>query len=252
MWQTPHSRHTQQSARRRNHLGVMVCVLAALFTGVLIGRVTEDAEPSSHVYLNETAPPAALKVTPAPKKAVPHEGRVARDTTTAVPRPRSSVRTSKAPTPTPQNQNRISGFTNEDPTQVLGEQTPQLVAGVAGRVVTLTNSARTRRGCRPLRVDSRLTRSARIHSLEMARTGKFSHESPDGSSPWDRMERAGYRAGAAENIGRGYASADEAVRAWLGSADRRQNILNCAITTIGVGVVSASGDTWWTQDLGYP
>jgi uncharacterized protein YkwD len=64
------------------------------------------------------------------------------------------------------------------------------------------------------------------------------------------MERAGYYAGAAENIGRGYVSAEEAVRGWLDSPDHRKNILNCEFRTIGVGVVSGPDGPWWTQDFG--
>ncbi|WP_214326915.1 CAP domain-containing protein [Nonomuraea sediminis] len=225
----------------------MVCILAALFTGVLIGRLTDDPQTTGRIYLNETAPPAALKMTPAPKKTQPHTGRSARESTAAVPRSRTTPKPAKS-TPT----NQVPGYTNYDPTQVIGDQSVQVVPGLASRVVALTNAARVKRGCRPLQVDARLTRSARTHSEEMARTGRFTHDSPDGSSPWDRMERAGYSNGAAENIGRGYSSADEAVRAWLDSRDRRQNILNCSVATIGVGVVSGAGDTWWTQDLGYP
>jgi uncharacterized protein YkwD len=139
----------------------------------------------------------------------------------------------------------------KDPTRVLGDDRAQLSTTMAARVVSLTNAARVQRGCRRLRVDNRLTRSARVHSLEMAKSGQFTHNSPDGASPWDRMDQAGYHAGAAENIGRGYTSPEEAVRGWLDSPDHRQNILNCHITTIGVGVVSGAGGPWWTQDFGY-
>ncbi len=228
---------------------MLTCLMAALFTGVLIGRMTDDPEPTGHIYLNETAPPAAAtKVTPTPKKAQPYAGRIARQTTTTVvPRGRVTVK----PTKPAQDENTIPGYTADDPARVLGDQAVEVSPAMASRVVTLTNAARAKRGCGPLRTDGRLTASARAHSLEMARSGKFSHESPGGESPWDRMERAGYRAGAAENIGRGYTSPEEAVRGWLDSHDHRQNILNCRITSIGVGVVAGPGGPWWTQDFGY-
>ncbi|MEU0568387.1 CAP domain-containing protein [Nonomuraea sp. NPDC005983] len=247
MWQSFLNRHTQRSARRRNHLGALACLMAALFTGVLLGRLSDTAEPTGHVYLNETAPPAAaLKAVPTPKKSQQHAGRVAREITTAVPRGRVTSKPTRRPT------GEVPGFTAEDPTQVLGGQPVEALPAMASQVVTLTNTARVEQGCRRLRVDSRLTRSARTHSLEMARTGRFSHDSPDGSSPWDRMERAGYGLGAAENIGRGYSSPQEAVDAWLASPDHRKNILNCRLGTIGVGVVTGPGGPWWTQDFGYP
>jgi uncharacterized protein YkwD len=145
----------------------------------------------------------------------------------------------------------VPGYTAEDSTRVLGDQAVEVSPAMASRVVSLTNTARAKHGCGALRTDARLTRSARTHSLEMARSGKFGHQSPDGSSPWDRMERAGYLAGAAENIGRGYTTPDEAVSGWLNSSDHRQNILNCRIASIGVGVVAGPGGPWWTQDFGY-
>ncbi|HUR08369.1 MAG TPA: CAP domain-containing protein [Nonomuraea sp.] len=249
MWHNSHTRHTQRSARRRNHLGVLACLMAVLFTGVLLGRLTNETEPAGHIYLNETAPPAAaakVKTTPKPKKAQPYAGRIARETTTGIPRGRASIRPTKSP-----DKNTVPGYTAEDPTRVLGEQIVEVSPAMAARVVSLTNAARAKRGCGPLRTDARLTRSARAHSIEMAQSGRFTHDSPDGSSPWDRMERAGYRMGAAENIGRGYTSPDEAVRGWLDSSDHRQNILNCRIESIGVGVVAGPGGPWWTQDFGY-
>jgi uncharacterized protein YkwD len=134
---------------------------------------------------------------------------------------------------------------------VLGEESVEVIPSMAARVVTLTNAARAKKGCDPLRVDGRLTRSARVHALEMARSGRFGHESPDGSSPWERMERAGYQSGAAENIGRGYSGPEEAVKGWLANPSHRQNILNCRIRAIGVGVAAGPGGPWWTQDFGY-
>ncbi|MEV0196419.1 CAP domain-containing protein [Nonomuraea sp. NPDC050691] len=230
---------------------MLVCLMAALFfAGVLLGtRMTGGAEPTGHIYLSETAPPAATPTPkPTPKPARPRADRILRSTTTATAMPR--VRSRVQPTRTPTG-DLVPGYTAGDPARALGDEVLQVSSAMAARVVSLTNAARARHGCGPLRVDSRLTRSARAHSMEMASHGRFEHGSPDGASPWDRMERAGYRAGAAENIGRGYSSPEEAVEGWLDSRDHRQNILNCRIRAIGVGVVSGPGGPWWTQDFGY-
>jgi uncharacterized protein YkwD len=246
MWQSFRTRHTQRSARRRNHLGALACLLAALFTGVLLGRVADDPVPAGHIYLNEATPsPTAKASAPARKKPQPLLEAMPRQTTTVAPRTRASVR------PTKSADDQISGYTAGDPIRVHGdERSPQSVPGAAAEVVRLTNAVRARHGCGPLRTDVRLTRAARVHSLEMARSGQFTHESPNGSTPWDRMERARYYAGAAENIGRGYVSAEEAVSGWLDSPDHRKNILNCEFRAIGVGVVSGPDGPWWTQDFG--
>ncbi|MFG1707102.1 CAP domain-containing protein [Nonomuraea sp. M3C6] len=251
MWQNSHTRPTQRGARRRNHLGVLACLLAVLFTGVLIGRLTDDSEPARHVYLNETAPPAAATANPAPtaaKKAQPRADRIPREATT-----RTLPRGTATPRPTRSSKDQIPGFYSQDaPAHVLGDEddSVRLLGGMAGKVVSLTNSARARQGCGPLRVNAALTRSARTHSLEMARSGQLVHNSPNGASPWDRMERAGYHWGAAENIGAGYTSPDEAVRGWLDSRDHRKNMLDCRLKVIGVGVASGPNGLWWTQDFG--
>ncbi|MCP2362202.1 uncharacterized protein YkwD [Nonomuraea thailandensis] len=230
---------------------MLTCLLAVLFTGVLIGRLTDGPEVAPHVYLNETAPPAAATANPAPttaRKAQPQAERIPRGITTKKP-PRGTA----TPTPTRTPDDQIDGFnTQDDPAVAVAphDDGVRVMAGLASRVVSLTNSARARRGCGPLRVEISLTRSARAHSLEMARTGQLSHNSPDGASPWDRMERAGYRWGAAENIGAGYDTAEEAVNGWMASRDHRKNILDCGLKAIGVGVASGPGGPWWTQDFG--
>ncbi|NRQ33201.1 hypothetical protein HII36_15305 [Nonomuraea sp. NN258] len=226
--------------------------MSALFTGVLIGRLSDDPEPAGHVYLSQTAPPAAAREQPPqqqPRKMQPNAGRIAR----ATPNPTARGKTTVKPTRPPKDQ--ISGYDAlDDPTQVLGDQDDgqrvAVIPGLAAKVVSLTNAARAKHGCAPLRVDGRLAASARTHSLEMARAGALTHASPDGASPWDRMERAGYPWGAAENIGNGYATADEAVRGWLDSPDHRKNILDCGLRAIGVGVASGPNGPWWTQDFG--
>ncbi|WP_052423008.1 CAP domain-containing protein [Nonomuraea candida] len=234
---------------------MLVCLmLAVLFTGVLIGRMTDDAEPTGHIYLHETAPPAAASANPAPtpaRKAQPQAERIPRGVTTRkVPRG-----TTPTPRPARSSQDQVPGFNAHDDPAMLDEggeggEEVRVLTGMASRVVTLTNSARSRHGCGPLRVNGGLTRSARTHSLEMARTGLLDHNSPDGSTPWDRMERAGYHWGAAENIGAGYTTPDEAIRGWMDNPAHRQNILNCRLKAIGVGVASGPGGPWWTQDFG--
>jgi uncharacterized protein YkwD len=230
---------------------VLACLMAALFTGVLLGRLSDDVKPAAQIYLNQTAPPAAATARPAPtavRKAQPDASRIPRRTTTSTaPRGRST------PTPTKTSKDQVPGFdAQDDPTQVYtdGREQAEVLPGLAATVVSLTNAARAKHGCGPLRVESRLGRSARTHSLEMARTGQLTHNSPDGASPWDRMERAGYHWGAAENIGSGYSTPDEAVRGWLDSPDHRKNILNCTLKAIGVGVASGPNGPWWTQDFG--
>lgn len=115
-------------------------------------------------------------------------------------------------------------------------------------VVTLTNQARARNGCRPLVHDAKLHRAAERHSADMARNNYFDHESQDGRTFDQRIKAEGFDFRlAGENIAKGQPSAAAVVRAWLDSPGHRANIMNCSFTHIGVGH-AGQGPTW-TQDF---
>jgi len=127
-------------------------------------------------------------------------------------------------------------------------------AGVLGEVVDRTNAERTRRGLRPLTVDTRLAAAAQAHSADMVQRGFFAHESPDGRQVWDRAVAAGYAyRKVAENIAAGQRSAEEVVRGWMESPGHRANILDGDLAQIGVGrVEGGSYGVYWTQVFGTP
>ncbi|MFI0417685.1 CAP domain-containing protein [Spongiactinospora sp. 9N601] len=252
--------------RRRSHLGIVACLVSVLITGIVIGRVSRGPEEPEPVFLNnvEPATPTVLAQPRAGRSRAPL-GAVTRPTPSAphakhtqAARPRSTSDATGEYMPGPQDAVGAQATVSADVGGQLSEQ-PRLVPSspygsmraMESQAVRLTNRARRKHGCRPLRLDQRLARSARQHSAEMAESGQFTHNSPDGSSPWKRMERAGYKDGGAENIGRGYLSAKEAVQGWMNSRSHRANILNCRMVAIGVGVAEGPGGLWWTQDFGY-
>jgi len=118
-------------------------------------------------------------------------------------------------------------------------------------VARMVNDYRAKSGLRPLATNERLRNSARQHSEEMAREGYFSHDSPDGYTPFDRMLLAGYEFPGAENIAKGQAQPASVLRGWLNSPGHRANIRNGRFRTIGVGVHLGAGGPWWTQHFGY-
>lgn len=106
------------------------------------------------------------------------------------------------------------------------------------------NRHRQSRGCAPLVWSESGARAAQRHSEDMVRRRYFSHTSPDGTQPWDRMRAQGLGfSRAAENIAMNGGGPQEVVRGWIGSPGHRANIENCALTHTGVGV---AGD-YWTQ-----
>ena len=127
-------------------------------------------------------------------------------------------------------------------------------------VIALTNAERANHGCAPLAYSPRLTAAAQGHRRDMAINDYFSHYSLDGRTPWDRIRATGYDYDrAAENIAAGYGSPASVVAGWMASTGHRANILNCALTEIGVGYYLHSPDTgsvnyyhYWTQVFATP
>ena len=113
----------------------------------------------------------------------------------------------------------------------------------------------------PLTMNNRLRCAARVHSYYMAQTGDFDHtESQNGSSPFDRIENAGYRFSiAGENIAVGQGSPAEVVAGWLDSDGHCANIMSPSYREIGVGFAVGTGRPigsneapYWTQAFASP
>ncbi|WP_344633693.1 CAP domain-containing protein [Streptomyces glaucosporus] len=119
----------------------------------------------------------------------------------------------------------------------------------AARVVELANSERQKAGCAPLKVNEKLTQAAQAHSQDMAEHRNMSHTGSDGSSPGDRIEKAGYTWRTyGENVAYGYRTPESVMEGWMTSPGHKRNILNCAFKEIGVGL--AQPGNYWTQDFG--
>ncbi|MFI0773653.1 CAP domain-containing protein [Streptomyces sp. NPDC021212] len=122
-------------------------------------------------------------------------------------------------------------------------------AGAEEQVVELVNSERAKVGCSPVKVNAKLTAAAEAHSKDMAEHSDMSHTGSDGSSPGDRIEKAGYSWSTyGENVAYGYSSAKSVMEGWMNSSGHKANILNCDFKEIGVGLAQ-HGD-YWTQDFG--
>jgi uncharacterized protein YkwD len=85
----------------------------------------------------------------------------------------------------------------------------------------------------------------------MAQKDYFSHTGADGSTPWDRAERAGYTRATAENLAAGQRTPEEVVQAWMDSPAHRKNLLDCRSRAIGVALArGGSYGIYWTQMFG--
>ena len=144
----------------------------------------------------------------------------------------------RQPTPTP---TRTATPTR---TQTPPPNTPP-PSSWAEQVVTLVNAERAREGLAPLQQVSELMQSSALHSQDMASHDFMSHTGSDGSSPGDRMLRAGYDWYTyGENVGAGYGSPASVVAGWMASSGHRANILNSGFRDIGAGYAYNSGSTY--------
>jgi uncharacterized protein YkwD len=217
-------------------------VVAAL--GALVLAVVLAGPARSPGHLARILPLPQPDRVPAAIAARPDPAEFERASRVRHPKPAASPSTTVPPSasrsPKPAN-------TSASPMPTISQRTR-----VENAVATLTNTEREKAGCPALHIDERLRRAARGHSEDMAERNYFSHDSPDGNTPWDRAEAVGYPDPSGENIARGYPDARSVVNAWMKSAGHRANILNCDSKAIGVGVeLNTEHGPYWTQMFGY-
>jgi uncharacterized protein YkwD len=107
------------------------------------------------------------------------------------------------------------------------------------RMLELVNQERARAGLRPLLPDPEARDVARAHSRDMLARGYFSHVTPDGKDPFDRLRAEGVRfLNAGENLAlaRNLAMAHQGL---MDSPGHRANILRPQFGRVGIGIVDA-------------
>lgn len=106
----------------------------------------------------------------------------------------------------------------------------------------------------PVIWNDKIAQASLQHSLDMAKKGFLAHKGSDGSNPEDRLSIVGYEwISYGENIGYGYLSPEDAVRAWLKNEFHCKNIMNPKFKEAGAAYVKSSNlRTYWTLILGEP
>lgn len=167
------------------------------------------------------------------------------------PTPSAGTRKTTAPKPsatTPSSPPKTTA-PKPKPKTTAPSSTPKPTAtasGTVARIVELVNAQRAKAGCSRVTLDAPLAKAAQAHSQDMATHGNMSHTGSDGSSPGDRLTRAGYTWSTyGENVAYGYTTPEQVMAGWMASPGHKANILNCAFKEIGVGLAS----TYWTQDF---
>jgi uncharacterized membrane protein required for colicin V production len=105
------------------------------------------------------------------------------------------------------------------------------------QMLALVNKERTQRGLRPLKADTELTETARKHSIDMFARGYFSHITPEGKTPFDRMRRDKVTfVSAGENLALA-PTLSMAHTGLMNSPGHRANILSPNYGRLGIGII---------------
>jgi len=109
------------------------------------------------------------------------------------------------------------------------------------KIVEKVNLERQKIGLSPLSENRTLAEAAQAKANDMAARGYFSHNTPDGRTPWQFMDEAGYYFSyAGENLAVDFFDTKEITGAWMESEGHRENILNIDFLETGIGVAAGN------------
>lgn len=102
-----------------------------------------------------------------------------------------------------------------------------------------TNAERADSGESALAINTQLDQAAQAKADDMAARDYWSHDTPDGKTPWTFITAAGYDyQTAGENLAYGFATAGDTVTGWMNSPEHRANILNTTYRDVGFGIAN--------------
>ncbi|MET7638456.1 sigma-70 family RNA polymerase sigma factor [Streptomyces sp. NPDC005438] len=241
----------RRRTRGRRRVGALVAALAVLGTGgatyLLLGPDDDGPADTVASVPSRSAEVSASSSSPSPSTSTKKPGKK-KERKKAEPK-KSGKKTAERPRPS--RTSAPAGPPSSAKPRPSRTQQPPPPSGDGPQVLALVNKERAARGCGALRLNDRLNTAGQRHSDDMAARGYFSHTSPDGKDPGDRITAAGYRWSTyAENIARGQGSPAQVMKAWMDSSGHRANILNCSLKEMGLGVHQGAGGPWWTQVFG--
>ncbi len=120
----------------------------------------------------------------------------------------------------------------------------------------IINQYRRDNKLKPLKLNAELTEAAKAHSRDLSKWDRISHYGSDGSNPWDRVKRTGYKARlAAENVGTGQVDFQEVLRGWKASPGHNKNLLLSDASEMGLALVQdpkTEFKSFWTLVVASP
>jgi uncharacterized protein YkwD len=120
---------------------------------------------------------------------------------------------------------------------VLGYATDMSAQGLLNG----TNAQRSANSEGALSLNAALNQAAQAKANDMAARNYWSHNTPDGQTPWSFIASAGYDyVTAGENLAYGFSTSADTISGWMNSPEHRANILNTSYRDVGFGIVNIS------------
>lgn len=138
------------------------------------------------------------------------------------------------------------------PLPVVVRITPADAPRVRQRMQDGLNTMRAQNGLGPLQPNAELASAAATHAQDMSFQSRPWHWGSDGSSPMQRVQRAGYRGAlVGELISETFETEVETVNSWMTEQETRQVILDRRANEVGVAWhQDDNGKLWWVVVLG--
>ena len=149
------------------------------------------------------------------------------------------------PTPRPPRPTPRQSRPPPRPTPPQPAPQPAPVPPIDCELLDAINDVRVLNQLPPLVMDIRLYLAAKKHGLDMGERNYFSHVSPTGSTPAERVSNEGYKwRSVAENIAAGYQTVEDVVNGWINSDGHFRNIKCTQCTRTGIAKVVVPNSQW--------
>jgi len=111
----------------------------------------------------------------------------------------------------------------------------------AQKVFDQTNIERQKDELSPLIYSETLSKSAKAKAQDMFANDYWSHNSPQGKTPWTFFDAVGYKYSVAgENLAKDFPDTDSLMKAWMASPTHKANIVHTRYQEIGIAVVNGT------------
>lgn len=120
------------------------------------------------------------------------------------------------------------------------------------RMLDSINQLRQAAGAQQVQLNAQLNAAALTHARDMSVQNRPWHFGSDGSSPIDRVRRAGYRGVfLGETLSETFETELQTLSAWMSNPDTRRIILDPRARDLGFSwLQERNGKIWWVMEMG--